>query len=178
MKQNEKLTEAPVLETARLRLRPHKLEDFEDVAAMFETPHSRFVGGPCDRKKTWRGFAADVGQWPLLGFGAWAIEIRDNNQFIGQLGLNKPLHFPEREIGWILFEEFVGHGYALEAARRGHQFAFQTLGWQTAVSYIDPDNARSIALAERLGAKLDSGAPTPDGDPTLVYRHRPVLPPE
>jgi RimJ/RimL family protein N-acetyltransferase len=52
--------------------------------------------------------------------------------------------------------------------------AFRDLGWTTAVSYIDPDNARSIALAERLGAVRDRGARQPVFDkPCLVYRHSP-----
>lgn len=175
---NTKYSEAPTLETERLLLRPHRLEDFDAIAAMFETPRSQFVGGPCSRKQAWRGFSADVGQWVLLGFGALAIELRDSGEFIGQIGLNKPLHFPEREIGWLVWEKYEGFGYAYEAARRAHRFAFETLRWDTAVSYIDPDNARSISLAERLGARLDPDAATPDDDPTLVYRHRTQLPPE
>ena len=45
------------------------------------------------------------------------------------------------------------------------------LGLFGLVSYVDPENRRSIAVAERLGARLDPGAPKQDpGD--LVYRHR------
>jgi len=64
-----------------------------------------------------------------------------------------------------------GHGYAFEAAEQMRDFAFGKIGLKTAVSYIDRDNARSIRLAERLGANLDSKAKTPDNDPCLVYRH-------
>ena len=53
-------------------------------------------------------------------------------------------------------------------AARAH--AYGALGWTTAVSYIDPQNARSIRVAERMGAKLDPDAvPMDPGD--LVYRH-------
>ena len=44
------------------------------------------------------------------------------------------------------------------------------------VSYIDPGNARSIALAERLGARPDPDAPRADPD-DLVYRHTARRPP-
>ncbi len=69
-----------------------------------------------------------------------------------------------------------GNGIATEAARACVAHAYDTLGWDTVVSYIDPDNARSIALAERLGATLDTQAtpPTrkdPDATDALVYRH-------
>ena len=129
------------------------------------------IGGPLDRKSVWRGFAGDVGQWVLLGFGAWAIEARESGAYVGQIGLNFPEHFPERELGWLVWQEFEGRGYAMEAALRAREFAFDDLGWPTAVSYIAPENARSIKLAERMGAAVDPNAATPDGDVCLVYRH-------
>ena len=49
-------------------------------------------------------------------------------------------------------------------------FAYRTLRWKTAVSYIDVDNARSIKLAERMGATPDPPAVLLDGD-DVVYRH-------
>ena len=77
----------------------------------------------------------------------------------------------ETEIGWMMFETSIeGKGIATEAADAAIKHAFDVLGWQTAVSYIGHTNARSIKLAEKLGAKLDGAAkgPTPE---TLVYRH-------
>ncbi len=49
-------------------------------------------------------------------------------------------------------------------------WAFQDRKLKTLVSYIDPDNARSIRLAERLGATIDDHARKQDPD-DLVYRH-------
>jgi RimJ/RimL family protein N-acetyltransferase len=161
------------LETERLLLRPHVAADFERVAELFASERSRYIGGPLDRNAAWRGFAADVGQWALLGFGALAIEDKVSGEYIGQVGLNFPEQFPERELGWILFEEFESRGYALEAALRAREYAYGTLGWQTAVSYIAAQNTRSIRLAERLGAAVDPEARMPDGLTCLVYRHPP-----
>ena len=45
-------------------------------------------------------------------------------------------------------------GAAAEAAAAVRDHARTHLGWKTAVSYIDLDNARSIALARRLGAAV------------------------
>lgn len=169
------MTTAPRLETERLVLRAHRLSDFDRIAELFESPRSKYINGPLSRGNAWRAFAADVGHWDLLGFGAWAIELREAGDYVGQIGLNLPADFPEREIGWLLWEEFEGHGYAFEAASRARDFAFRTLGWDTLVSYIDPENIRSIQLAERLGATRDPDAATPGGEQCLVYRH-PKLP--
>lgn len=162
---------APTLLTERLILRPLRVEDFEPFAAIFASPRSKYMGGPKSRVDAWHMFGADAGQWPLMGFGPWIIERREDKVSVGEVGLNFPDHFPERELGWLLWDGFEGHGYALEAARKARQFAFEELGWETLVSYISPDNAGSIRLAERLGAVPDPGAATPDDDPTVVYRH-------
>ena len=166
-----RMSTAPTLETERLRLRGHRVEDFDRFAELFASPRSKFVNGPASRGDAWRMFAADVGQWVLLGFGAWAIERRHDRAYLGQIGLNQPADFPERELGWLLWEEFEGQGYALEAALCARDFAYRTLGWDTVVSYIDPDNAPSIRLAERMGATPDPDAPRPGDDPCTVYRH-------
>ena len=58
-----------------------------------------------------------------------------------------------------------------EAARALRDWAYATQGWTTLVSHVHPENARSIRLAERLGARLDPSAPHPEDDPCIVYRH-------
>lgn len=162
---------APVIEGARVRVRPQVLADFPPLAQLYETARSAHIGGPKPSAAVWRDFASDVGQWVLLGFGGWAVEERATGALAGYCGLNAPPEYPERELGWVLLEGFEGKGYAFEAATLARAFAFETLGWSGCVSYIDPENHRSIRLAERLGAVLDKNAATPNGDPCLVYRH-------
>ena len=64
-------------------------------------------------------------------------------------------------------------GAPWQAFRRWHAargYAYGTLGWPTAVSYVDAENHRSCALARRLGAREDPAAPRPGPD-GLVFRH-------
>jgi RimJ/RimL family protein N-acetyltransferase len=161
---------APVIETGRLTLRPHAMADWEAMAAFFESDASVYVGGPLPRRRSWYGFGADVGAWDLLGFGNWAVDETATGTFVGQVGLNRPPHFPEAEIGWIVFPSFQRRGFATEAARAARAFAYRKLGWKTAVSYIDGDNAASIATARRLGCVEDRDAAR-ISDQDLVFRH-------
>ena len=63
-----------------------------------------------------------------------------------------------------------GRGIAAEAAICVMQWARQTFGWDRLVNYIDPLNARSIALGLRLGGVIDPSLP--GQDPTdVVIRH-------
>ena len=161
---------APVLATDRLTLRPHAMDDWEPMAAFFESDAAAYVGGPLPRVRSWYGFGADVGTWDLLGFGYWAVDETATGAFVGQVGLSHPPHFPEAELGWIVFPAFQRRGFATEAARAARAFAYGSLGWTTAVSYVDPGNAASIATARRLGCVED---PSVSGhDPAdIVFRH-------
>lgn len=161
----------PELETSRLRMRAPRVEDFDLYVETLTSPRARYIGGPFDRKGAWRDFCMDVASWRLRGFGYWSVEEKASGAFTGFVGLGFPVYHPERELGWVMQAGFEGKGYAFEAATAARAHAYDTLGWRTLVSYIDAPNERSIALAERLGARLDPDAPHPDDDPCLVYRH-------
>jgi ribosomal-protein-alanine N-acetyltransferase len=162
----------PTLETERLVLRAPEARDFDAFAAFFTTERSRFVGGPRSRGLSWRSFAAVIGHWHLRGYGMWSLEARDGGGWIGMVGLWYPEDWIAREIGWWIGDPAAeGRGLAREAALAARAHAYDALGWTEAFSVIDPDNARSIALATRLGCTLDRSAVTEDGQPVLVWRH-------
>ena len=72
------------------------------------------------------------------------------------------------EIGWHFRPASWGFGYATEAAHRAAQYAFEQLQLPLLLAVIDPQNKRSIALAERLGMHYD-------GFTTRYYGGRPLL---
>jgi RimJ/RimL family protein N-acetyltransferase len=164
------VTEAPIIHTERLTLRPHQMRDWEAMAAFFESDASCFVGGPLPRRRSWFGFGADVGSWALLGFGAWALEETASGDFVGQVALGKPPHFPEAEIGWITFPAYQRRGFAREAALAARAHAYGVLGWPTAVSYVDAENHASAGLARGIGCVEDPDAARFDAK-DIVFRH-------
>lgn len=98
------------------------------------------------------------------------IDVRATGECVGQVGINHGPLFPEKELGWLVYEGFEGRGYATEAAAALRDWAARVLSCTQLVSYIDPENCSSVRVAERLGATLDPHAPKQDpGD--LVYRH-------
>lgn len=166
------LTATPVLETERLILRAPQARDWEGCAAFLTSERAAFVGGPVTRDKAWRAYGHLIGHWVLRGFGTFVFSLKGSDEAFGMAGPWFPESWPEREIGWSVWSAAAeGKGYAFEAAQAARDFALRSLGWPTAVSYIDPENARSIALAIRLGAMPDPGAPYPGDEPCLVFRH-------
>ena len=162
----------PTLETERLLLRPPVLADFDAYAALMASPRATYMGGPFDTRAAWGMFCHDIACWELFGHGALMLERKTDGACVGQIGINHGPLFSEKELGWLLYDGFEGQGYATEAAVALRDWAFATLRLETLVSYFDPANHRSIAVAERLGTTRDDDAPRDDPD-DVVYRHRP-----
>jgi RimJ/RimL family protein N-acetyltransferase len=169
------LSGTPVLVTERLVLRAPGPQDWPAAHAFFASPRSTFIrdGVEMDDSKCWRAFCHLIGTWVARGYGSFVITEQGNDRALGLTGPWHPIEWPEREIGWTIWaDDAEGKGIAFEAASAARDHAFRDLGWQTAVSYIHPDNARSIALAERLGGVLDPDAPRfSDRGNDLIYRH-------
>ncbi len=160
----------PTLQTDRLTLRGPEAADWPAFRDYFLSDRSIYTGGPYeDPKRAWILFAAEIGHWHLHGFGMWSVTLKDGTP-IGLVGCWYPDGWPEKEIGWLIWERYEGKGYASEAAEAARAQCYGPFGWKTAVSYIHRDNARSIALAKRLGCVLDAKAAHPNPD-ALVYRH-------
>ncbi|WCR11672.1 GNAT family N-acetyltransferase [Paracoccus stylophorae] len=168
------LSPTPILTTERLTLRAPKGSDWPAWRAFMASDRLRFVRpDDFDDAASWRAFGHAIGHWAMRGWGMFVFTARDDDTPLGMAGPWFPEGWPEREIGWSLWPpEAEGKGLAAEAAGAARAHAFGALGWTTAVSYVDPGNARSIALAERMGAIRDDAAPVPHSDrPCLVYRH-------
>ncbi|MBD1228909.1 GNAT family N-acetyltransferase [Xenorhabdus griffiniae] len=149
------------LETERLRLRAWKAEDREpffrlssnpDVMEFFpdiltKTQSDTFIDN-CIRKFEMQG-----------GWGLWAVELKQNGEFIGSVGLNVPnIKFPFSpfvEIGWRLDKPFWRQGYTCEAARRIFDFAFTEIGLEEVVAFTTISNYRSENVMKKLGMVRD-----------------------
>jgi RimJ/RimL family protein N-acetyltransferase len=160
---------APVLTTARLRLRMPRFDDFAHRQAFYASDRAIWEGGPFTAEQAWRIFASEVGQWPLMGFGPFSVEDIATGNYLGEVGVYQPVGYPEPELGWYVVDAAEGKGIATEAARIVMAWARKTFGWDHIDNYIDPGNARSIALGLRLGGQQ---VDAPGADPTdVVIRH-------
>ncbi len=168
-----RLVDIPALETERLRFRAPQASDFAVLEPFARSDRARYIGGGAekDKRHAWNILTVLAGHWHLRGYGTFVAELKSTGQPIGSMGPWHPITWPERELGWTIWDASVeGTGLAHEAMLCLRRHAYQDLGWQTAVSYIDPANARSIALAKRLGCTLDSDALRNHPD-NLVFRH-------
>lgn len=164
------ISTVPTLETTRLRLRPLTVNDYAAYAAVMQSGRAVYMGGPLDDRECWGMFCHCLGSWAMFGHGALMIQRAATGDDIGMVSINSGPLFLEDELGWFLFEGFDGHGYATEAAAALRDWAFDTRGLSTLVSYFAPENLRSVAVATRLGGWRDDAAKVLD--PTdIAYRY-------
>jgi RimJ/RimL family protein N-acetyltransferase len=167
------LVQAPLIETERLVLRGFRRDDLDAMAAILGDPIvvKHLTGTPMSREDSFRRMMMALGQWPLLGFGYWAVELKSDGRLIGQVGFADferamtPDISGEPEMGWIFDPSVHGQGIA-------HESCVAALGWADASlnapgypAIISLENTASIRLAERLGFER-----LPDG----VYRDEPI----
>ena len=160
----------PVLRTKRLTLRAPCLDDYAALKRIMEEPTARFMFDAMPSAiEGWLDFAQLTSGWLLRGHGPWAIE--QDGEIRGFVSVHFEYGDKEPELGFMLLPEAQGKGFAFEAAKAARAYAFEALKMPTLVSYIDKENTRSIALAERLGGTRDSAAEAENGPSSYVYRY-------
>lgn len=165
------LAQIPVIETERLILRAPEEADFSAYRTYRRSERATRLAPVETEGLIWTLFAAYLGHWQLRGYGRFMIVDRASGATIGHAGPIFPEGWQEPELTWTIFAPaFEGQGFAFEAAHAARAHLYRDLGWTTLVSYIAPDNDRSIALAERLGAVLERTDPG-EVAPFHIYRH-------
>lgn len=166
------LSGVPVIETERLRLRGPKLADFEVFAGFLQSDRAAFVGGKQPRVQAWRAFGHLTGHWVLRGFSMFIIADKATDAALGMSGPWYPEGWPEPEIGWSVWEpQAEGKGVAFEAATAARAWAYDALGWTTAISLIVDGNTRSEAMAARMGCAYEGEFTHEVYGKSRIFRH-------
>lgn len=119
--------------------------------------------------------AADMARsWENIGVHKWLAYERSTGTLVGRGGLSRSfVDGAERlEVGWTLLSERRGHGYATEIGRAALAFAFDDLGADEVVAFIEPNNTRSRRVMERLGMRYERDI-RHRGEPFVLYRAGP-----
>lgn len=161
----------PVLTTDRLTLRAPRIEDFAAYAGFRASPRTVTVGGPFNEREAFQQLCAILGHWHLRGFGRWMIADRDTDAPVGIVGLYHPEGWPEPELAWSVFDGAEGKGIAYEAALAARAHAYDALHMPPLASLVDPTNARSVALARRMGCTPEGTYDHPDHGTLHIWRH-------
>ena len=148
-----------VIETGRLNLREMSEADAAFVLEILNDPgFIRFVG---DRGvRTVEDAARYVAErfaesYRRNGFGLWLVETKDGGVPVGMCGLLTRKELNVVEVGYAFLPPFRGKGYASEAASATTRYARGVLGLRSLHAVVNPDNAVSIRVLEKLGMRFE-----------------------
>lgn len=139
------------IRTERLLLRPHRLEDVDDIFEFARDPEwGRYLTTPMpylrehaeefveDRIRTSRDL------WPV-----WAM-VREGKVVVG-IGIEIDVDHATGALGYSIAKEHWGRGLTAEAARAVVGWAFRQRGLAKVYAYADARNAPSLRVMEKLG---------------------------
>jgi [ribosomal protein S5]-alanine N-acetyltransferase len=142
----------PVLESARLRLRPGISADAEALHPAFadhelmrwwsNAPHVSI-------EQTRADLAQHAPEWRR-----WIVTLKGDDRAIGFVAAGEKRQGNVSEIGYLVRREYWGTGIAAEAVTRVIDQLFAE-GQRRVFADTDPDNAASRRLLERLGFRLE-----------------------
>lgn len=149
----------PVLASARLRLRPYRDGDAEAMFALYSDPRVMRYWSfpPWTEPGQARDYLARAAAHAAQGIALpWAIADAGSDALLGTATLHSLQHEQGRgELGYSLAPEHQGRGLASEALRLVLAHAFGPLGLRRVEADVDPRNAASCRLLERLGFRRE-----------------------
>lgn len=150
------IDDRPLLETARLVLRPFREEDRDAFAAINGDPRvNDWLGGPIDRAASDAVIDRINAHIAEHGFGFWAAELKAERRLIGMIGIRRmPEDVPPApaiEAGWRLAPGVWGQGLAAEGARAALDWGFSRLPDDEIIAITAAGNLRSQAVMRRIG---------------------------
>ena len=145
----------PLLRTLRLELRHVALSDAAFFLKLLNDPSwlenigDRGVRSHADAE----GYIRNTiwSQYETYGYGMYAVEAPSAPVPMGLCGLVKRDFLDSPDLGFALLPDWVGKGYAVEAARAVISHADSQLGIEQLYAIVNRNNHRSIRLLGRLG---------------------------
>lgn len=142
-------------ETPRLILRSWKPEDLPLFIAMNKDALvMKYFPATLTEEETGAFYVRIQEEFCRVGWGLYAVELKESGQFIGYVGLHE-IGFdadftPGIEIGWRLAADVHNRGYATEAAKAVLQLA-KSHGFECVLSFTAEINKPSERVMQKIG---------------------------
>jgi ribosomal-protein-alanine N-acetyltransferase len=142
------------IRTARLLLRPPRLEDAEAYFAIASDPEYAYFGSrqSVDREAAARGLLRIIAipwhQRPELA-------VTYEGQVVGRVMLDVDQQNNIAALGYGIGRPWWGRGLATEAARAALDYAFEALDVAKVWARADPRNLASVRILEKLGLQRE-----------------------
>ncbi len=142
------------LTTDRLTLRRFTLEEFDLLHRLQSDPEvMRYVGGTKTRAQTEAMLKTRILEYyeRFPGLGTWATLERETGACIGIHLLNHIQGESYIQVGYVLFSQYWGRGYATEMSIAILRYGFRTLGLPEIFAITDRPNVASQRVLLKAG---------------------------
>ena len=152
------MTDLDLIETERLVLSGWRRDQLDDLVRLHGDPAiSRYLSGT-GAAWTREQCAARLDHWIELfetqKLGKLRVRRKSDGVLVGRTGFGIFGPTGEPEIGYAMYPEHQGHGYATEAASGLRDWIFRDTQWDHFIGFADARNAASLAVLERIGMRL------------------------
>ena len=144
----------PLLETARLTLRPFRLDDLDALHRLWTDPQVRkylWDDEAITRERVESLVHTSLTSFDDHGFGLWAVWPREDEALIGFCGFWFFHEPPRLELLYGMSPSHWHKGLATEAARAMINYGFKELSLQRVEASTDAANVLSSKVMERAG---------------------------
>ena len=148
-----------ILETPRLIVRYFTIRDIEALVPILSDPQVMefSIIGVHNRQQIKQFIEQRLLSYLEPGFGLYALNYKQNGKLIGYCGffVQKIDEDKEVELGYRLAANYWGRGLATEAVQHIAEYGRSKFNFKRFVCIIEPNNTRSIRVAEKLEMKLE-----------------------
>lgn len=143
-------------ETERLIFRDWKKEDEHKFVEMNnDSDVMKFFPKKLNESESLELLTKIKSNFEKNGFGLYAVESKEKNDFVGFLGFNiaefESDFTPCIEIGWRFRKEFWGEGLATEGASKCLKYGLEELDFKQIYSFTADINIPSKRVMEKIG---------------------------
>ncbi len=165
-----------IADNPRITLRHFGQNDLDTLAVILADPEvMRFsLSGPKTLEQTQSLIENMLMSYEQQGRGLYAVVHKDDKKLIGYCGFFSQEVDGQREIevGYRLAPAYWGKGLATEAALATRDYAFSQLGLTRLISIIEPENIRSIRVAEKIGMRHEKDSKFRDLPVQIYAMHK------
>ncbi len=158
--------------TPRLHVERLTEAHLDEILRMDRDPRvMAWLGGVRTKEQSRAYLARNLEHWERYGFGLWIVRNAAREAIVGRAVVR---HLdvegvPEVEIGYALYPEWWGQGFATELANRCIVIGRSALGLESLVAVTHPHNAASRHVMEKVGMVYERDF-VHAGEPHVLYR--------
>lgn len=144
-----------LFETDRLVLSGWTMEQLPDLVRLHGNPaiaqYLSLSGAPWSQDQAAEALRGWIELFETRQLGKLRVTRKSDGALIGRAGFGIYPRTDEAEIGYALFAEYHGQGYATEAAAGLRDWFFAQTGHDHFIGFADIRNAPSLAVLARIG---------------------------